>query len=240
MESACNTDKRFGGTSSIQTDICVKNWDFLAKECAKLLPCLSTRVILKSEKCSQRKSISCTRCPYGVKLLHFVFKALYRVSESPSRMIRSNPNSKTNSRARLAARVSISTTEGGSGICCAIGAMTRPSQLRTTILIPAMSLSLNVAPSKFNLYQCSRGDVQMAGYLFLGVIDGKGLEWDSICCSRKCSNTLFSGIVGLPKQRLFLRFHKFDNTTMRSSGSFRLVKTETIKSVKRVFCLRVS
>ena len=84
------------------------------------------------------------------------------------------------------------------------------------------------------------GGVHLAGCLLLDVVNVKGLEWDSICCSRECSNTLFSGIVGLPKRRLFFRFHKFHNTTMRSSGSFKPAKIEIIKSVRHVLCLRVS
>ena len=240
MKSACNTNKRFGSTSSIQMDICDKYCDFLAKECAKLLPCLRIRDILKSNKCLLRKSISCTRCPYGVKLLHSIFKALSSDSKPPSRMIHSKPNSKANSRARLVARVSTFITEGGSGTCCASDAMMRPSLLRSTIPIPVVSLSANVAPSKLSLYQWSKGGVHLAGCLLLDVLNIKGLEWDSIRCSRECSSTLFSGIVGLPKRRLFLRFHKFHNTTMRSSGSFRPTKIETIKSMKHVLCLRVS
>ena len=131
-------------------------------------------------------------------------------------------------------------TEGGSGTCCARDAMMRPSLLSTTIPIPAVSLSANVVPLKLSLYQWSEGGVHLVGCLLLDVVNIKGLEWDLICCSRECSNTLFSGIVGLPKRRLFLRFHKFHNTTMRSSGSFRPTKIETIKLVKHVLCLRVS
>ena len=174
MKSACNTDKRFGGTSSIQTDICDKYCDFLAKECAKLLPYLRIRDILKSNKCLLRKSISCTRCPYGVKLLHLVFKALSSDWKPPSRMIRSKPNSKANSRARLVARVSTLITEGGSRTCCARDAMMRLSLLRTTIPIPVVSLSANVAPSKLSLYQWSEGDVHLAGCLLLDVVNIKG------------------------------------------------------------------
>ena len=119
---------------------------------------------------------------YSEKLLHLVFKALSSDLESPSRMIRSKPSSKANSRAFLVARVSTFITEGDSGTCCARDAMTRPLLLRTTIPIPAVSLSANVAPLKLSLYHWSEGGVHLVGCLLLDVVNIKGLEWDLICC----------------------------------------------------------
>lgn len=60
----------------------------------------------------------------------------------------------------------------------------------------------------------------MAGYLLLGIVAIEGLEGDSNHCSLEYSSTLFRGSVGFPKLRLFLRFHKFHNTMVMSSGSF--------------------
>ena len=132
-----------------------------------------------------------------------LWSALMRIVESPSRITLFIPISIANSRARLAASVSTSSTIAGSWICCESEAKTSPTSLRTTTPIPAQFSLLKSAPSKFILTLSWSGGLQQEASV---VVDGNAGLWNVENSGNlyfACSCSWDSDDVNLTRQKLF-------------------------------------
>ena len=175
--------------------------------------------------------MSCVRCPYCAKLLPPFFSALNRISKSPSSIMLSKPISNASSSALLVANTSTSIIVDGKGSLYVSEAFTRPSLFQMTTPRPTLLSSANVAPSKLILYQGASGGDQDVCCWLQWSDEVTGQDKASICLSRECSSILSRGRNSLPNRRLLQRFHKFQMTREKSSGSLLPTKTKSARSV---------
>lgn len=140
----------------------------------------------------------------------------------------------------LTANTSTSITVDGKGSFCVSEAFTRPSLFWMTTPRLALLSSANVAPSKLILYQGnSRGYQDVCCWLQWNDEVAR-LDRALISLSRECFNILSRGKNGLPNRRLLWRFHKFQMTREKSSGSLLPAKTKSIRSMKVLLTPSVS
>ena len=146
----------------------------------------------------------------------------------------SKPRSKASSKALLATSTSTSITVDGMGISYDRDAIKRPTSFRITNPNPVMLFAVKVAPSKFTLTHWWSGIVHTMACCYLQVRMWGVLKWDSNCCSRECSSTFSSGIVGFRSLRLFCRFHKFQVIDANRSTSLLPARMKSKRSRKDV------
>ena len=125
-----------------------------------------------------------------------VWSALIPISESPSNWHCCRPIFEAKITARLAAIISKLSTLCGFRIFPTIAAKTWPEKSRTTIPIPASSLSLNVAPLKFFLYSPSSSGSHLHLQVWFPLQGSSRLD-------RNCCRNFFAAYPMLPSCNIF-------------------------------------